>query len=308
MRVIVTGGCGFIGSHLVRHLIHCGDEVLNVDKMTYAAKEERRGLAPHVQLDICDSKDLTSLMLDYRPEVVYHLAAETHVDNSIARCDVFSRTNVEGTVSVLDACIASGSRICHVSTDEVYGPADSRPFHEDDPMNPQNPYSATKAAGDMMVRAYHNTHKIPYIIVRPSNNYGPGQHEEKFIPKFLRALETNGTFPMYGKGDQMREWTYVEDTAREIRRITIGNGTNWNAVFNVSSGITMTNLRAAETIASIYSKTRGIPVPIEEIVKFSPDRPGHDRRYWIDSSRLHRLLDVEYTSFEDGISSILSNR
>jgi dTDP-glucose 4,6-dehydratase len=307
MKVIITGGAGFIGGTAVQHFVDSGDEVLNIDKLTYAGKKENVTVSSFVKLDICSSDSLFNIVKDYKPDCIVHFAAETHVDNSISDCKEFIHTNVEGTASVLDVCRRTKTKLCHISTDEVYGPAFDKPFTEDDRLNPMNPYSATKAAADMMIQAYRNTYGIEYLIVRPSNNYGPGQHKEKFIPKLLDCIINKKEFPLYGAGDQEREWTYVKDTAKRVRNLLTCHKTTWNSIYNLSSGITLTNIDAAQRVISLYNEINGSNVLLNEVVKTSDDRPGHDKKYWISSKKLNDILGNSYTKFDTGLREIIKN-
>lgn len=307
MKVIITGGAGFIGGHAVRQFVDSGDEVINIDKLTYAGKEENTKASTFIKLDICETELLLKTVVHYKPDFIVHFAAETHVDNSIAGCADFIRTNVEGTASILNVCRETKTKLCHVSTDEVYGPAYDKPFTEQDRLSPMNPYSVTKAAADMMIQAYKNTYGLDYVIVRPSNNYGPGQHKEKFIPKLLDCIRSNKEFPLYGAGDQEREWTYVKDTAKRIRSLLTCHKTEWNSVYNLSSGISMTNIQAAQRIITLFNESQKTNVMVQDVVKSSTDRPGHDKKYWISSEKLDTLLGDSYTKFDAGIREILRN-
>ncbi len=229
------------------------------------------------------------------------------MDNSISDCKDFIRTNVEGTASILDVCRKTKTKLCHISTDEVYGPATTRPFIEDDRLSPMNPYSSTKAAGDMLVQSYRNTYGIDYVIVRPSNNYGPGQHKEKFIPKLLDCINNGEKFPLYGAGDQEREWTFVKDTVKRIRGLLTCHKIEWNSIYNLSSGITLTNIHAANKIISLYNEIKDTNLRLEDVIAFSKDRPGHDRKYWISSKKLDLILASQYTMFDAGIRETIKN-
>lgn len=310
MRILVTGGAGFIGRAAVRHFTQNGDDVLNVDRLTYASRIHEVQGGTFMQADIADTATMMRHAKWFCPDVIVNFAAETHVDNSIEDCSDFVRTNVGGTSSLLSVCRQLRVPFCHVSTDEVYGPASDRAFTEADRLSPQNPYAATKAAADMMVQAFRNTYAIDYLIVRPSNNYGPGQHPEKFIPKLLSCLKHGKTFPLYGVGDQEREWTYVEDTVRRIRKLLNAGSSHWNKEYNLSSGVTMMNVDAAYAIIRLYNEAHGTRTVPADVILCSKDRPGHDRKYWIDQSRIESVLrsigTVEpYTTFESGISETI---
>jgi len=301
MKVIITGGAGFIGGHAVKHFVEHGDNVLNIDKLTYASNKDLLDISDFVQLDICDREHLVAEIRNFNPDFLVHFAAETHVDNSINSSKEFVRTNVEGVLSVLDACKSTGVKLCHVSTDEVYGPANDRPYTEEDKLDPKNPYSATKAAGDMMIQAYRNTYNLQYLTVRPSNNYGPKQHNEKFIPKLLDCIKNKKKFPLYGSGNQEREWTFVVDTASCIRNLLLSKNTSWNSVYNISSNISFTNLETAHLVVQTFNKIFDVCIDVKDVLQPAQDRPGHDKKYWISTDKLKSVLEFQYTSFHEGL-------
>jgi len=307
MRVLITGGAGFIGGHAVKHFVDCGDEVMNVDKLTYASKSQNLSLSKFTKLDICDREAFEKLITDFRPDYVVNFAAETHVDNSILSHEEFVQSNVVGTSSVLSVCNKLKVKLCHISTDEVYGPAGSIPFNEEDRLNPMNPYSATKAAGDLLIKSFHNTHKTPYVIVRPSNNYGPQQHEEKFIPKLLKCIESGEKFPLYGDGSQVREWTYVKDTVSVIRKI-LATEKSWCSTYNLTSQVSMSNVEVIENVLRTHSIKTGIELDLEDIVRRVEDRKGHDKKYHIDSTKLNAIVPHTYKSFDEGIREIIDGQ
>jgi len=307
MKVIITGGAGFIGGHAVQHFVQSGDDVLNIDKLTYASRMDSLDISKFREMDICDTESLIFQIKEHKPEFLVHFAAETHVDNSINSCYEFIHSNVRGVASVLDACRETKVRLCHISTDEVYGPALNRPYFESDSLNPKNPYSATKAAGDMLVKSYENTHGVRNIIVRPSNNYGPRQHSEKFIPKLINCLETGQEFPLYGSGDQEREWTFVEDTARLVRELLISKRTIWNSTYNLSSGISYDNLSTSRFVVDAYNKIKGKNIQTKDVIKASKDRPGHDKKYWISTEKINSVVKFGYTGFQSGLEKTVSS-
>ena len=303
-KIIVTGGCGFIGSHVVDELVKRNHEVIVLDCLTYAGRleniseaEESDNFLMFENIDIREKLDLYMCVKKHVPDVILNMAAETHVDNSIAHCDNFIDTNIKGTTNVLDVCIELGIPICHVSTDEIYGPASDVAFTEDSPYNPQNPYAATKAAGDQMIIAYANTHRLNYKIVRPSNNYGPRQNNEKFIPKLISCLLTGQKFGLYGDGSQEREWLYVKDCARFICNI-LESGKD-NTIYNIGSEMTRKNVDMVQKIANIVKSD---VVPLDDVVDFVADRPGHDKKYMIDVSlaKSEMLID-KFTALDDGL-------
>jgi len=305
MKVIITGGAGFIGGHAVQHFVECGDDVINIDKLTYAANVSRTKVCRFVQSDIRDVSSLDSVVKDFSPDFIINFAAETHVDNSIKNSKVFIESNLEGAAALMDVSVKNGIPLCHISTDEVYGPAGIHPFNESDQLCPMNPYSATKAAADLMLKSYRNTHGLNYLIVRPSNNYGPGQHQEKFIPKLIDSIRYKKLFPLYGTGNQEREWTYVTDTVSVIRKLIMSAEVKWNndSIYNVSSGISLKNIEAVRIIINEYNNKNMTSYNTTDIINHVDDRPGHDKKYWISSDKLQRLLNYEFIKFKDGIKS-----
>jgi len=303
LKVLIIGGAGFIGSHAVAHFVESGDTVFVADKLTYAGKRDR--VSPYLkvgafkQLDICDQFELNRVFNVWTPEVVVNFAAETHVDNSIHDVGPFVKTNFEGACNVMTACRRHTALYCHLSTDEVYGDAADSDigFESTDALRPRNPYSATKAAADMMLMANLNTHKQSFLAFRPSNNYGPNQHGEKFLPKLIESMLTGKSFPLYGDGSQMREWTYAGDTARGIRE-TIMSGVR-NRFFNLTSGFTDTNLNVTRIVERAV-RARGIEP--HDVVKCSTDRPGHDRKYWIEND-----VKINFTPFAEGLEKTLDH-
>ena len=307
MRVLITGGAGFIGGHAVRHFVSCGDEVLNVDNLTYAADKNNLNRNNFIKADIANRVEFEKIAKEFSPEFIINFAAETHVDNSIASYEEFLHSNVIGTASVVSACKNLNIKLCHISTDEVYGPALDMPFSENDRLNPMNPYSASKAAGDLFIKSFHNTHKMPYVIVRPSNNYGPRQHEEKFIPKLLKCLQEGNKFPLYGDGNQVREWTYVNDTVSVIRKLLLTEN-SWCSTYNLTSEVSMTNRQAIETTVKIFNNMRGTNHKFEDVIQTVQDRKGHDKKYFINPQLLHNKVVHSYKNFEEGFKEILNEQ
>ena len=318
-KLIVTGGAGFIGSALVRYLVgELGHEVLNIDKLTYAANlraldavagDPRYSFA---QVDILDRERLQELFDGFRPDGVFHLAAETHVDRSITGPEVFVETNVMGTQRLLSAVrhyIARGApeqfRFLHVSTDEVFGELPPDPaalFSEDTPYDPRSPYSASKAASDHLVRAYGNTYGFPAVITNCSNNYGPFQHAEKLIPLTISRALAGESLPVYGRGEQIRDWLHVDYHVRGLWQVFSRGETGRS--YNIGGHNERRNIDVVETICALLDRHRPRPGGARhaDLIQFVTDRPGHDFRYAIDASRMRAELGwVPAESFEEGL-------
>ena len=306
--LLVTGGAGFVGSALVRQLIgETESTVINVDSLTYAGSLDAladAGNSPrHVfeRVDIRDTGGLKRLFRDYRPDSVLHLAAETHVDRSIADPAPFVQTNVVGTANLLDAALAywstldsrvqSAFRLLHVSTDEVYGDLgpDDPPFSETTPCAPNSPYAASKGAADHLVRAWHRTYGLPVLITRSCNNFGPWQVPEKLIPLMVANAVAGRPLPVYGTGANVREWVHVDDHCRALRRVLEAGQAG--RIYNVGGQAGLTNLAIVEAIcASLDRRLPRAEGSYAELVEFVTDRPGHDRRYAVDDGRIRGEL------------------
>ena len=327
--VVITGGAGFIGSHVVRLFVNKYPDykVINVDKLTYAGNlANLRDIedAPNykfVKMDICDFESFYKLMLDEKVDGIIHLAAESHVDRSIKDPFTFARTNVMGTLSLLQAAKlyweqfnyvmpdsdrASGGIPCrfyHISTDEVYGSLefDDGLFTEDTKYDPHSPYSASKASSDHFVRAYHDTYGLPTIVTNCSNNYGPYQFPEKLIPLFINNIRNRKPLPVYGKGENVRDWLYVEDHARAID--TIFHEGRINETYNIGGFNEWKNIDLIKVMINTVDRILGNPPGHSlGLITYVTDRMGHDARYAIDSSKLHRELGWEPSlQFEEGI-------
>jgi dTDP-glucose 4,6-dehydratase len=301
-RILVTGGAGFIGSALVHHLIKDTDaQVLCLDKLTYAGRRQSLdGLAAGGRMelrvaDICDGQALAQAFADFDPDAVMHLAAESHVDRSIDGPAAFVETNVTGTFRLLEAAAAQRDRLpagrraafrfLHVSTDEVYGAlGPTGQFTEETPYDPRSPYSASKAASDHLVSAWGHTYGLPVLIANASNNYGPRQTPEKLIPlTILNALEGQ-PLPVYGDGMQVRDWLYVEDHVRAL--MTILERGAPGRTYNVGAENERPNLEVVQAICDLLDAAVPAAAPRRDLIRFVQDRPGHDRRYAIDASRL----------------------
>jgi len=306
MRVLVTGGAGFIGSALVRYLVsEIGADVLTVDKLTYAgnlASLKPIENAPNhrfLQVDICDRVAMNDAFATFQPDYVMHLAAESHVDRSITGAADFIQTNINGTFTMLEAArqywsgladdAKANFRMLHVSTDEVYGSlGDDGLFEETTPYDPSSPYSASKAASDHLATAWQRTYGLPVVISNCSNNYGPFHFPEKLIPLIiLNALEGK-PLPVYGNGAHIRDWLYVEDHARALWLI-VQKGLAGEK-YNVGGRNEQKNIDVVNCICSILDELRPQSKPYAELIKYVTDRPGHDARYAIDATKLETEL------------------
>jgi dTDP-glucose 4,6-dehydratase len=320
MKILVTGGAGFIGSAVCRLLVgEFGETVLNLDKLTYAANpaslqriENHPGYRFH-QGDIGNRALLTELLRSFEPDAVLHLAAESHVDRSIDGPGEFIKTNIEGTYVLLEAALdywrglpgkrAREFRFHHVSTDEVFGSlGPDGKFTETSRYRPNSPYAASKAASDHLVRAWHETFGLPVVVSNCSNNYGPYHFPEKLIPlAILKALHGE-PIPVYGKGDNVRDWLYVEDHARALHAVLTGGKPGDS--YNVGGDAERTNLDVVTTICTLLDEMRpqSLHRPHEQLIAFVTDRPGHDRRYAMDAAKIRRELGWQpRESFDSGL-------
>jgi dTDP-glucose 4,6-dehydratase len=309
--ILVTGGCGFIGSHFIKLILHTRQEyrVVNLDLLTYAGNPENLSREDRtadsrayvfVHGDIADAKLILELLERERIDAVVNFAAETHVDRSLIDSAPFLRTNVEGTRVLLDAAAKRGiEKYLQVSTDEVYGalqPSDPT-FTEESPLKPNSPYAASKAAGDLLVRAYHSTYDLPAVITRCGNNYGPYQFPEKFLPLFITHAMDDRPLPLYGDGQQIRDWIHVEDHSRALLDI-LERGIAGN-VYNIGASSERTNLFMAKSVLGVLNKP-------EALIHYVKDRAAHDRRYGINSEKLRRETGWEpIVGLEEGLRATI---
>jgi dTDP-glucose 4,6-dehydratase len=327
MKILVTGGAGFIGSAVIRHIIdNTEHSVLNVDSLTYAGNLASLSLIDQseyyqfAKADICDKNAITVLIADYQPDAIMHLAAESHVDRSIDGPAEFIETNIIGTFNLLECARAyyesltvhrkASFRFHHISTDEVYGDLDDEGlFTEETPYAPSSPYSASKASSDHLVRAWQRTYGLPVLVTNCSNNYGPYHFPEKLIPHVIINALYGKRLPIYGKGDQIRDWLYVEDHARAL--VTVLEAGTIGETYNIGGHNERQNIDVVKTICQILeelaadnenSLLSGKEGGFEALIEYVKDRPGHDLRYAIDASKMQRELGwVPVETFESGI-------
>jgi dTDP-glucose 4,6-dehydratase len=303
MRLLVTGGAGFIGSHLVRRLMDKGHTVVMLDALKYSGNlENLKDLTDNpryafIQGDICDQAVVQAILQEHRIEGVINCAAETHVDRSILDPGAFARTDVVGTGILLEAARQTGiKRFLQVSTDEVYGSVEQGSSKEEDRLEPRSPYSASKAGGDLLVLSYWTTYRFPVLITRGSNTYGPNQYPEKFIPLFITNAIDGELLPLYGDGKNCRDWLSVHDHVAGIEHV-FDHGQP-GTIYNVGGGNERENVTIAEQIVRALGQPRSL-------IRFVQDRPGHDRRYSIDCSRLRALGWAPKVPFEEGLTQTI---
>ncbi|EOW4376967.1 dTDP-glucose 4,6-dehydratase [Acinetobacter baumannii] len=321
MKILVTGGAGFIGSAVIRNIIkNTQDEVLNIDKLTYAGNLESLSEIDtdpryqFAQVDICDSERLTEIFKNFQPDAVMHLAAESHVDRSIDGPAEFITTNIVGTYTLLEVARKywlqlneekkASFKFHHISTDEVYGDLEGTTdlFTETTSYAPSSPYSASKASSDHLVRAWHRTYGLPIVVTNCSNNYGPYHFPEKLIPLVILNALDGKALPIYGKGDQIRDWLYVEDHAKALYKVVTEGKVG--ETYNIGGHNEKQNIEVVKTICKILDelKPQNNHQPYETLITFVKDRPGHDLRYAIDASKIAKDLGWKpEETFETGI-------
>jgi dTDP-glucose 4,6-dehydratase len=303
VKLVVAGGAGFIGSNFIRYTLGAHEDwrVVNVDKLTYAGNlANLKGLESEdryrfIRADICDAPRIDEIVSAERPDAIVNFAAETHVDRSISDPALFLRTNVLGTQVLLETARKRGiARYVQISTDEVYGSLGPEgKFSEESPLRPNSPYAASKTAADLLVRAWFKTYGVSGIVTRCSNNYGPYQFPEKIIPFFITLLHENKQVPVYGDGMNVRDWIHVDDHSRAIEAVLLRGRPG--EVYNIGGGNERTNIEITKMLLSSMGKP-------ESMMKFVPDRPGHDRRYAIDDTKARRELGVvPQVPFEEGL-------
>tara|TARA_B100000212_G_scaffold324529_1_gene285456 strand:- start:1998 stop:2936 length:939 start_codon:yes stop_codon:yes gene_type:complete len=302
MITFITGGAGFIGSNFTHYLSQRWNDIIVLDKLTYAGNADNLYPLniPIKGVDISYENRLEELFKQYKPKYIFHFAAETHVDNSINNVHPFIDSNIIGTINLLNLSVKYNvEKFHHISTDEVYGALEYNdlPFTEDTPYNPLNPYSASKASSDHFVMSYHNTYGLPTTITNCSNNYGPRQHIEKLIPKTITNILKNKSIPVYGKGKNVRDWIYVEDHCKAILDIFYGGGIGHK--YNIGGECEVENIDLVKKIIMLMNAN-------ENLIEYVEDRPGHDLRYAIDNAKMKNTVGFkpEY-SLEKGLSKTI---
>lgn len=310
-KILVTGGCGFIGSTLIKYIINkTKHSIVNIDNLTYAGNLETLiSVKKNIKykfhkIDICSSSKIKKIFHIYKPDIVIHLAAETHVDRSIDNSKKFIETNILGTHTMLEESTKywlqlkdkkkNNFRFHHITTDEVYGDLDqnAKPFTENTPYAPSSPYSASKASSDHLVRAWHRTFKLPILLTNCSNNYGPYQFPEKLIPLTIMNAIAGKKLPVYGNGEQIRDWLYVEDHAKALLHVAL-NGKVGES-YNIGGQSELKNIEVIRAICKILDKVKPSKFKnirnYEQLISYVEDRPGHDKRYAIDISKIKKNL------------------
>ena len=303
MTIFVTGGAGFIGSNFLHQAVNSfSEKIICVDNLSYASDYEQIKDLPieFCNANIIDQHYCDYIFKKYKPKTIFHFAAESHVDNSIKDCSKFISTNINGTANLLRLSVKYDVEMFHhISTDEVYGALelDEPAFTEKSPYNPQNPYAASKAASDHFVMSYHNTYGLPVMITNCSNNYGPRQHREKLIPKTINNILEGKKIPIYSKGENIRDWIYVEDHCAGILGISYAGDVGEK--YNIGGECEMTNLELVKMIIKLMNSS-------EDLIEFVDDRPGHDLRYAIDNAKIYKTISFQPEfNIEDGLKKTI---
>ena len=306
MKLLITGGAGFIGSNFIHHILrkYPNYEVINIDKLTYCGnlenleKVENHEKYKFIKCDICDSEKIDEIFQEEKPDFVINFAAETHVDRSILDPDAFVRTNFLGTHVLLEAVKKYGiERFLHISTDETYGSIDNGKFKEDDVLLPNSPYSASKASADLLARSYFKTFSLPVVITRSSNNYGPYQFPEKVIPLFISNILQEKKVPLYGTGMNVRDWIYVQDNCEGLDAV-LHDGED-GEIYNIGGGNEKTNLELTQIILNELGKD-------DSHIEYVDDRLGHDLRYALDIEKARKIGWEPKHTFEDAIKKTIN--
>ena len=303
MTIFVTGGAGFIGSNFLHQAVNLfSEKIVCVDNLSYASDYENIKDLPieFCNLNIVDEYHGDYIFEKYKPKTIFHFAAETHVDNSIKDCSKFISTNINGTANLLRLSVKYDVEMFHhISTDEVYGALelDEPAFTENSPYKPQNPYAASKAASDHFVMSYHNTYGLPVMITNCSNNYGPRQHREKLIPKTINNILEGKKIPIYSKGENIRDWIYVEDHCAGILGISYAGDVGQK--YNIGGECEITNLDLVKMIIRLMNAN-------EDLIEFVDDRPGHDLRYAIDNAKIYKTISFQPEfNLEEGLKKTI---
>ena len=301
--IFITGAAGFIGSNFTHYLAQKGfGDIVILDNLTYAGDLENLNDLefPVERVDIADKSHLAQVFRKYKPRFIFHFAAESHVDNSINDVYPFVDTNIIGTINLLNLALKYDvEKFHHISTDEVYGALgyEDPPFTETTPYDPQNPYSASKAASDHFVTAFYNTYGLPVVITNCSNNYGPRQHREKLIPKTITNIMEGKKIPVYGQGQNIRDWIYVEDHCRAILDVWYGGAIGEK--YNIGGECEVKNIDLVKTIIKVMGAS-------EDLIEYVDDRPGHDLRYAIDNAKIKKALNFRpQHTLEEGLSKTI---
>jgi len=306
MKLLITGGSGFIGSNFIRLMIgsHPDLEIINLDLLTYAGNPDNlKGIDKDprytfIKGDICDRDIVKAILKKNQVNAIIHFAAESHVDRSIVDSSDFVRTNITGTYNLLEcARLHSIQKFMHISTDEVYGSTPECSFTETDMLSPSSPYSASKAGSDLLALSYFKTHKLPVVVTRCTNNYGPYQFPEKLIPFFVTNLIEGKKVPVYGTGKNVRDWIHVNDHCRALEFLLMKGVPG--EIYNIGGGNERTNLEITHKIVSLLQKDKSM-------IDYVKDRPGHDFRYSVDCSKLRSLGWVPEYSFEEGLAATVT--